>query len=413
MSAVLVERSREYSGVSTSYFLQMVEHIGQALEPTATQLQALERSYSSTSEFLVQCPEFESQLVEVHPQGSREIGTLVRPMRGGDGFDIDLVARFASTSYGKYSGYAGLIIDKLYAATKRYADRHGLSLQRWPRCVTLEYADGMCADIAPVVDHPSHVAVYGDSHGLIPDRELRTFSPTNPRGFTRLFNDAAAVEAIFTRSRIVKAIAENTKRADVAPLSDVQSVFGRLLCRLIQLIKLHRDATFASLPSLQDDKPSSFFLTALACEGYRRQAPVPHLDQLHLLLDIVKTMPDYIERTKIGDREFWTMDNPTAPGDNLAGAMNVSSTRQSVFRQWHTKLVADVSTIADAIEDRLGIDQVNNLVKQALGDRASKAAIDGQLRLQQAQRQRGRIVAVSAAGIVLPMTSRPHTFFGR
>ncbi|MBB3224474.1 nucleotidyltransferase domain-containing protein [Pseudoduganella umbonata] len=415
MSAVLVERSREYSNNATSHFLQMVEHIGRALEPTATQLQALERSYTSTSDFLVECEEFESLLIEVHPQGSREIGTLVRPMRSGDGFDIDLVARFASSSYGRYAAnQPGVLIDKLYSATKRYAERHKLELQRWPRCVTLTYADGMCADIAPVIDHPSLTAIYGESHGLIPDRDLKTLNPTNPKGFTRLFNDVASIEAVFTRGRVVlDMVAEDYKRADVAPLADAKEVFGRLLCRLIQLIKLHRDAAFASVDSPKDDKPSSIFLTALACEGYRNRARIPHLDELDLLLDIVKTMPNYIRRTTVGDREYWTIDNPTAPGDNLASAMNESSTRQSVFRQWHARLVSDISAVVDAIDDRQGIDQVSKLVKSAFGDRASKAAIDGQLRAQQAQRQRGQVQAVSTSGIIVPMTSRSHTFFGR
>lgn len=413
MAANLAERPRQYSNSSTAFFFHLVEHVGRALEPTATQLQSLERSYGSTSEFLVSCPEFEGELLEVHPQGSRELGTLVRPLRGGDGFDVDLVARFDRKAHGRYSSTASgvLLVDRLYVAVKRYADRHGLALKRWERCVTLEYADGMCADIAPVIDYPSHVATYGDTHGLIPDRELKSLEPTNPKGFTRLFNDIAAIQPKFTRTVVAKAMAEDIHRADVKPLSDAEDVFGRLLCRLIQLIKLHRDASFAKAPALKDEMPTSIFLTALATAAYKQEAPLPHQDPLDLFLDVTKAMPRYIQRSHLSGREDWVVDNPTAPGDNLASAMN-SGNRQKVFEQWHARFMGDISAIIDAIEERQGIDHVGRLVGVAFGERAANAMMSAQLTTQGSQRKSGQALAVSAGGIVLPITARAHTFFG-
>jgi hypothetical protein len=410
MAAVLTERTRQYSDASNSHFVNLIEYIGRALEPTATQLSNLERSYDSTSAFLVECPEFEGELLEVHPQGSRELGTLIRPLRGGDGFDVDLVARFDRKAHARYSSQGPVeLVDRLYKAVKRYADQHGLTLKKWERCVTLEYADGMCADIAPVIDSPVHHALYGETHGLIPDRDRRTFDPTNPKGLARYFNGIAAIQPVFSRTIIAKAATEDLKRADVTPLSNAEDVFDRLLCRIIQLIKLHRDTTFAKSPDLIDQRPTSIFLTALAAGAYARQAPLQHADPLELFIDVVRDMPDFIDR-RAG--EVWEVQNPTAPGDNLASAMNLGS-RQDIFDQWYRKFAKDIVAIVDAIELRSGMDQVGKLVTGAFGERAGKALINGQLNAQDKQRNAGAAKAVLAGGLIVPLTAKANTFYGK
>jgi hypothetical protein len=37
---------------------------------------------------------------------------------------------------------------------------------------------------------------------------------------------------------------DSVTRAEVTPLPDAQEVFDRLLCRLVQLLKLHRNVAF-------------------------------------------------------------------------------------------------------------------------------------------------------------------------
>lgn len=404
-----------HTPASSSFFFRLIEDLGKTLEPTETQLQTLERSYRSTGDFLVNCREFESQLVEIHPQGSRELGTITRPLRSTDGFDIDLVARIKREAWPTYSstGGAALLLNRLHTAISRYADQHNLKLHRWERCVTLEYADGMCADIAPVIDWPSPTATHGELHGLIPDRELRSFHPTNPRGFTKLFNDVAAISPIFFANETYMDFASDARRADIAPLSKPDEVFGRLLCRLVQVLKLHRDVAFAGTSSLSDLAPSSVFLTALAAESYRIKAAIPHADQLDLFLDIIRSMPKAIRRVQMpGACEEWFVDNPTAPGDNLASSMNTSE-RQQAFAQWHIRLEYDVEQIIGAIDNRLGIDKVGTIITAVFGERASTAIRQTQLVRQSNDRQLGRVVAVTAAGLTLPMTAKSHTFFGK
>lgn len=402
--------SKSYSPTAESSFLRLVEDVGRSLEPTETQLASLERSYRSTSEFLVQCPELKGHLEEIYPQGSRQLGTMTRPLRGKEGFDVDLVARLNRSAWSVYSSTGGAIalMNGLHAALKRYADQHGLQLHRWSRCATLEYADGMCADIAPIIDFPHAIAVHGQHHGMIPDRELRSFHPTNPKGFSKLFSDIAAIQPRFRQ--IALDSVEGMRKADITPLPGTD-VFGRLLCRLIQMIKLHRDVAFADEP-LQKLRPSSILITALATSGYKLKAQVPHFDQLDLLLDIIRTMPTIIKLRPMGNGQVeWEVDNPTAPGDNLASSVD-SREKQEAFLQWHSKLVEDVLAIIDTTERRAGLDQVAIKVSSSFGDKAGAALRNAQLTRQNQQRSVGKVASITGLGIALPMTARSHTFFG-
>lgn len=412
MSAVPSNFREPYSVNAQSSFLRLVEDVGRALEPTATQLATLERSYNSTGDFLANCDEFKGHLEQIVPHGSRAIGTMTRPLRGGEGFDIDLMARLNRSSWTVYSGANGasLLLNRLHTAVARYASQHSLKLVKWERCVTLEYADGMCADIAPVIDMPHATALHGDSHGWIPDRQLREFQPTNPLGLTRQFNAIAAIKPVFLATEAMDESVKAMRKAELVPLPNAD-VFGRLICRLIQMIKLHRNIAF-SQGSMSEFSPSSLFITSLVAGAYQKRAPVPHRDQLELLLDVIRTMPTLISVKALGYGKYeWELMNPTAPGENLAGSMNQPG-KQEAFRQWHARLVQDVETLLQTIESRPGLDRVTGLVASTFGEKASAAVRDSERARQSLARQSGGIASVTSAGLIIPMTARSNTFFG-
>lgn len=114
---VSLSARRKVSDSSVAYFFQLVEIIGRNHEPTETQLEALESSYQSTAEYLSECDEFEGALLEIHGHGSRQLGTLIRPIDDTrEGFDIDLIARLDRAAMRKYEGSNGptLLLNQLH-----------------------------------------------------------------------------------------------------------------------------------------------------------------------------------------------------------------------------------------------------------------------------------------------------------
>ncbi|MGC3962366.1 MAG: nucleotidyltransferase [Rhodocyclaceae bacterium] len=391
---------RRASYRSSARFFYLVDAIGRLHEPTAKQLEALESSYHSTGEFLSVCPEFRGQLSEIHAHGSRRLGTLVRPIdETREGFDIDLIARLHPGAMQKYDGLNGpaRLLNDLHAALERYAKVHGLSVRRWERCVTLKYAGGMFADIAPVIDAPSLFGTYGSTLGRIPDREKCRYDLTNPRGYAKGFDKAAAISPVFTSIVALTEAMSMDSRSSVAPLPDSQEVFGRLLSRLVQLLKLHRNVSFGLAASDASDlAPSSIFITTLTAAAYTVLAPQPHDSPLELLLEIVETLPDYFERTRLPDGgEYWFLANPSAPVENLASGMNTPA-RQAAFNSWHKRIKGQLTEIIDAIEERAGMDVLLDKLEAAFGKRAARAIRNEEARQLQGSARTGGGSLISA-----------------
>ncbi|MFM0557745.1 nucleotidyltransferase [Paraburkholderia sediminicola] len=410
-----IRQRRSFSDGSSTRFFALVDAMAHQQMPTITQLDALQSSYESTGKFLSEREEFGGLLTQIHSHGSRHLGTLVKPAdESRDGFDIDLIARFdprASERYGDPNGPSRLL-SQLNKALADYANAHGLTLQRHDRCVTLRYAGGMCADIAPVIDNPMVSIVYGETHGLIPDKVLCSFESTNPRGYSKFFNEVASIAALFPAMEAATFAADSVRKAEIVPLPSARDVFDRLLCRFVQVIKLHRNFKFGPHSGDVDLKPSSVFITTLATLAYKDQAPNPHNSPLELLLDIVETMPSmfYRERLAAGNEE-WHLPNPAAPRSNLAGEMN-TPVRQEAFTRWIDLLFSDIEAILIAIEAREGMHEVVACVAQGFGPRSARAVRDALFAEQQSTRLSGKANFLTAAATPVAVASRQHNFFG-
>lgn len=399
---------------STGYkFFGLVDAVAKYNEPTQTQLDALERSYNSTAEFVMDSDEFRDLTITVHAQGSRALGTIIRPMRfRPEGFDIDIVVRLRRAAMLKYGHDPVALINDLYTVVERYADMHGLKVTRWERCITLEYADGMCVDITPIIEDERVGIPYGETHARVPDRKLKLFEPTNPKGLANSFADAARVQASFT---VTKALTfdEAELRADLQPLPAVADVQNRLLSRLVQLLKLHRNVAFGGASAGPDFSPRSVFITDLAATAYATRAPIAHDSPLDLLLDIVDTMPVFIQRNHLASGgEYWVLPNLMAPGDNLASGMNTPE-RQKAYFEWHLRLKADLESLLQCIEQRQGLDQMLELVQRAFGPGAAQAVRE--LEAPRPAPETGRRIVTlgtAAAATALAMPARSHTFYG-
>ena len=403
---------RRLSERTSAAVLYLVEVVARAYEPTDTELAELDRSYESTSQFLVECPELEGFFEQVHAHGSRQLGTLTRavdPAR--EGCDIDLAVRLAAGAWHRFN--PAQLLNRVGGALERYADRYGLEIKRSERCITLTYAGGITADFAPIIDDPNLHALYGEFHARIPDRERRGYLPTNPRGFCFMFEAATKIVPRFSlRETVAKAYAE-IRGQEVLPLPDAEEIFGRLLCRFVQGAKIHRNVAFHGSEELRRLRPSSIFLTTLLLIAYEIEAPKLHDGPLDLMLDMVELIPSLFGRQpRPGGGETWSLPNPTAPGDDLAASMNEPG-KQAAFSNWHAALRRDLQRLLDAVEDNTGLDDVLNIVESSFGERA-RAAVERYARnRREAVRGAGRAAGIVGATLSLTGVARANTHFGQ
>ena len=207
---------------------------------------------------------------------------------------------------------------------------------------------------------------------------------------------------------LTKDFSESTS-ASVLPLPAVGEVFDRFLCRIVQVVKIHRNKLFGDKAS---NAPTSIFLTTLIAKLYQQLSPRPHLDELDLLLDITNMLPTAFERHDHADgTQEWRLLNPTTKNENVASRMN-SPERQLGFWIWLDAFSEDVTKLSQAIQNDTGRDQLLLQVQQAFGSRSSEGLRNEiNVKVRGFRTQHLAILSGAAATPTLA-PSRSHTFSG-
>ena len=183
----------------------------------------------------------------------------------------------------------------------------------------------------------------------------------------------------------------------------------------VQIMKRHRDCYFYALGGDSSLAPISVIITTLAAWSY--EECVSHNeydDELDLLYDVIRRMPDFIEtRFELG-RTLWFVWNETTIGENFAEKWNAEPARAEAFFSWHARALADIEGLAN-IE---GLDRLMKSLGSAFGDEPARKAIDAMTGNITAARKVGALFAAPAVGLsTVPAAAatlvRSNTFFGR
>ena len=271
----------------------------------------------------------------VFPQGSVKIKTTVRP-RGQDEYDVDLVL-LLNTAIDDAMQLYGLVRDRLLAH-KTYA---GI-LEEKKRCLRLNYAGQFHLDVLPA--RPTFRL--GSTGLWVPDKELRGWSVSDPKGYACWFLGIAEGE----RGRIL---------GKTEPLPELESVEEKSpLQRTVQLLKRRRDVYFDG----DEEAPRSVVLTTLAARHFRNQQGV-----LATLVGTLELIWAEIQRTQ----GMLTVPNPTLPQENFADAWDVNSYARFVrfVRDFQAELVRlgspqNMESVAEQLAEMFGEQPTNRAYRE-------------------------------------------------
>lgn len=228
--------------VAGSLLEDLLRFACEGLQLTASLHGRADEHYQAVSKWLSE-PEsfFYDYDPEIYSQGSFLIGTTTRPILQCE-YDLDFVMQLSAAT----PRDPMLLLQKLEERLRAHGTYRDM-VQRLKRCVRLVYAGDFHMDILPAVSETDYT-----TRILVPDRALKDWKSSNPRGFATWFQQ---------RGRAVRL----DKAAAVEPLPAIQSVDEKTaLQRVVQLIKRARDR-YVSDPELS---PRSVVLTTLAGEGY-------------------------------------------------------------------------------------------------------------------------------------------------
>jgi Second Messenger Oligonucleotide or Dinucleotide Synthetase domain len=386
----LIARKSQLAGI--------LERLCQALELSATQYEVAKKRYEGVGEWLAAADDPLLRTLSIYVQGSTALGTTVKPI-GRNEHDVDLVGHVADGGRAAPVTLKRIIGDRL-----RENGHYRPLLEEMPRCRRLNYANEFHMDITPSVPNP----LCAQGGELVPDKTLREWTPSNPKGYKRLFEERAALRP---RLRLAKSAAfRGDARADIEPYPAAGG-FKDILRRSVQIGKRHRDVYFEMLdPSLI---PISIIITTLAAHSY--EYCVTHFiydSEIDLLCDILRHMPDSIETHVIDGRRLWFVWNETTSGENFAEKWNHDPRRPEAFFAWHQKALCDLEALAAAE----GLDRLTKMLRGAFGQAPVAKAMDGLTNDVSGARTTGRLGVAPSLGLIIgspsATTVRPNTFFG-
>lgn len=274
----------------------LLKQVIEDLQLTPTQYKEAVEHYEAVGRYL-EHPS--SPLAHLHPwifpQGSMALQTTVRPM-GRLEHDLDLVSQTLPSGRNPMwlyeTTYAWLAANPQYAPI----------LERYKRCIRLNYAKKFHLDVVPAEPDPSRPVPCI----LVPDRNILDWTPSNPLGYIGWFRSRAILRMVEGRIRAMAPVPAQQTAEDKAPLIIA-----------VQVIKRRRDWAFRDDV---DHAPRSVLLTTLAGLHYGGQESV--IEAVYAILAATEAAIDAAAPDRI------VVVNPTNPDESFTEAFNEVSYRK-------------------------------------------------------------------------------------
>jgi hypothetical protein len=276
---------------------ELLARIAQELQLDKTRLERMETAYNAVAELLKKDDDFFNNLeIEVYAQGSKRIGTTIKPINDED-FDLDTVLHI----YDIYHSYSP---EQIYNALVKALEKdsyYKTIMGKKKRCVRLNYKSDFHMDILPAC-MPSY---FEKQRIAIPEKIMKSWSSGNPKGFAEWFLEIANS----VKDPVLKTHARALLEAKIEsePLPD-ELYLKTPLQRAVQLIKRYRDLFY------QDRKypVSSIVITTLVTHFYNGENSI--FDTIDNVLQRIKN--GYLDALKAHIR--FKVLNPVNPDEDFA-----------------------------------------------------------------------------------------------
>lgn len=342
-----------------------------------------EANYQAVGKWLEQQSSLAQLTPAIYPQGSMLLNTTVKPLFG-DEYDLDFVLEFiCGTAFFRDAADALNLVEQALRTNRVYDPM----VERKNRCIRLNYAHNFHMDILPACKDQHK----GGTCILVPDRRLRAWSPSNPKGFGAWFD--ASGRQMIRRTMLEKA----------APLPVQQTAERKpplTLC--VQLWKRWRDVFYKSNP---DMAPISIVLTTLAGRIYQGEQSV--------LIAMGKILEETANAAQSSQPRLVVL-NPSNPDEDLSERWD---SKPGAYREFVAG-VTEFNAQWKALSQIRGLDKIARALERMFGEEIAKRVVEKQARDIEASRSRNELGIDRTSGIITGLAStsvqriRPNTFYG-
>lgn len=338
--------------------------------------------------------------VDIYPQGSFALGTVVRPYSADDNatYDLDFICQVSNTDRDDIDAKG---LRELIKSTLEESELYGGKLEIYDECFTIKYADtngvGFSIDIVPAVDesyqHKSALikkALFPElieTAIAIPKQHNKEYEwlTNNPRGYKKWFDDINSKYQTANRTYYREQYFKKHS-ALYASVEEIPSELERsALQRAIQILKYHRNVFYSKYKDGDKHKPISAIINTVVTEIAKSANPTMNVYELlnyvtgeFYTYSLQLTMHEALFTQRYGNKtviskkkEKWVIQNPANPEDNLADSWTDETAK--VFFKWTSALKTDLIDSLSEDDDSFRVCIENafgeSVVKRTWGDK--------------------------------------------
>lgn len=267
--------------------------------------------------------------ISIYPQGSFALGTVIKPIKGTDDYDLDLVCEFAR----QYDLSARTLKCSVVKPLLQRYRKIKTEIEEKRRCWHVEYEDvpNFHMDVIPAIYHSEYIDITDHDE----EKNSYEYIGSNPKGYVEWFRSRMAKRRQALREQYCNEHRDIIKaQADVEALKEYH--LKTPLQKAVQILKRHRDIMFDG--DTKHLKPISIIITTIAAELYNNEDNI-----VDALMTILLGAEQYI-RSHMVNGEYH-VDNPSYTGgdtENFADKWNEHPERAKAFFQWLDKAKGDL-----------------------------------------------------------------------
>lgn len=375
-------------------------NLADGLNITQTMLEKAETAYNALGEHIKNSNE--EWDVTVYPQGSFQLGTVIKPVNDEEQYDVDLVVLVKTPHY-----EAKTLRNEVLQILESHGRYEGKIENKKP-CIRIQYADSaqFHMDVASARD----IEISNDTSINIArfDGDERYFyEVSNPKGYIEWFKKTMQFEELQKSQRALYEACQT--EVEELELSKMRTP----LQKAIQILKRHRDIFFSERENA-DDKPSSIIITTLCAMAYEDFRGKYEKDNIYLtIVNMLEKFPNYVKKNSDGE---YYLENPSNPKENFLKKWCDNSELVVAFKQWISKARTDIIYNPESfIEDEP--QKLRKSLYESFGKRDADIALEnyGKQIAEYAQNGQLKYDRDSANIVLNENEGKPyskHTYFG-
>lgn len=376
------------------------DNLANGLNITQTMMEKAETAYHALGEHIKNTNE--EWDVTIYPQGSFQLGTVIKPVNDEEQYDVDLVVLVKAPHYSAES-----LRNEVLQVLESHGRYEGKIENKKP-CIRIQYADSaqFHMDIASAQefgmsnDTSINIARFdGD--------ESYFYEISNPKGYIEWFKKTMQFEELQKSQRALYEKCQT--EVEELELSKMRTP----LQKAIQILKRHRDIFFADRANV-DDKPSSIIITTLCAMAYEDLLGKYVKDNIYLT--VVNMLENFSTYLKKNDNGEYYLENPSNPKENFLKKWCDNPKLVTAFEQWIVKAKTDIIYNPESfIEDNP--QKLRKSLYESFGQRDTDIALDnyGKQIGKYAQNGQLKYDATGANVVLLEKEGKSynkHTYFG-